>query len=59
VSDQTGVLVERVLEGDDNSSYFFTSVIGSWDEKFIVTVCLAPGITQTLPPFSFNLERQA
>ncbi len=59
VSDQTGVLVERVLEGDDNSSYFFTSVIGSWDEKFIVTVSLAPGITQTLPPFSFNLERQA
>jgi len=47
------------LEGDDNSSYFFTSVIGTWDEKFIVTVCLAPGITQTLPPFSFSLERQA
>ena len=56
VSDHTGILVERTLDGDDKSSYFFTSVIGSLDEKFLVTISLAPGIQQTLPPFSFNLE---
>jgi hypothetical protein len=67
VSDQTGILVERAVEENDNYSnfftsaigtpYFFTSVIGSWEEKFIVTVSLAPGIKQTLPPFSFDVER--
>ncbi len=57
VSDQTGVLHERVVDEHDSSPYFFTSVIGTWDEKFIVTVSLAPGIQQTLPPFSFNLEQ--
>lgn len=57
VSDQTGILVEQVLNDGQGDSCFFTSVIGSWDEKFIVTVSLTPGIEQTLPPFSFNPER--
>jgi hypothetical protein len=57
VSDQTGVLVEQVLDTQASDSYFFTSVVGSWDEKFIVTVGLTPNIEQTLPPFSFNPER--
>ncbi|MDP8964736.1 MAG: DUF1822 family protein [Cyanobacteriota bacterium] len=57
VSDQTGVLVEQVLDTQASDSYFFTSVVGSWEEKFIVTVGLTPNIEQTLPPFSFNPER--
>jgi hypothetical protein len=57
ISDQARILVERVSDENDNSSYFFTSVIGSLDEKFIVTISLTPGIEQILPPFGFNLER--
>lgn len=57
VSDQTGILVEQVLDAQASDSYFFTSVVGSWDEKFIVTVGLTPSIEQTLPPFSFNPEQ--
>jgi len=56
VSDQTGILVERVLDAQQRNSYFFTRVVGTWDEKFIVTVSLPSGIEQTLPPFSFNPE---
>ena len=57
VSDQTGILVEQALDTQARDSYFFTSVVGTWDEKFIVTVGLTPAIEQTLPPFSFNPER--
>lgn len=54
VSDQTGILVEQGLDLDENSSYFFTSVVGNWDEKFLATVSLGSVIEETLPPFSFN-----
>jgi hypothetical protein len=54
VSDQSSVLVEQRLEDKTSESYVFTSVIGNWDEKFIVTVGLQAGIEETLPPFSFN-----
>lgn len=57
VSDQTSILVEEALDEQQNDSYLFTSVIGSREEKFIVTVSLAPGIEHTFPPFSFNPER--
>lgn len=57
VSDQTGVLVEQVLDAGQRDSYFFTSVVGTWDEKFIVSVSLPSGIQQTFPPFSFNPEQ--
>ena len=57
VSDQTGILVEQALDTQAGNSYFFTSVVGTRDEKFIVTVGLTPAIEQTLPPFSFNSER--
>ena len=56
VSDQTGILVERTLDQQQRGSYMFTRVIGTWDEKFVVTVSLASGIEQTLPPFSFHPE---
>jgi hypothetical protein len=58
VSDQTGILVERVLDAQPRHAYFFTRVVGTWDEKFIVTVSLPTGIEQTLPPFSFNPQEQ-
>jgi hypothetical protein len=57
ISDQTNILVEQTMDEHKNSSYFYTTVIGSLDEKFIVTISLGSGIQQTLPPFSFNLER--
>ncbi|HEY9675337.1 MAG TPA: DUF1822 family protein [Waterburya sp.] len=56
VSDQTGILVERTLDHQQRGSYMFTRVIGTWDEKFVVTVSLPSGIEQTLPPFSFHPE---
>lgn len=54
VSDQIHVLVEQRLEDKTSEAYLFTSVIGSCDEKFIVTVGLEADIEETLPPFSFN-----
>lgn len=57
VSDQTGVLVEQVLDWEQRDSYFFTSVVGTWDEKFIVTISLGSSIKQTLPPFCFHPEQ--
>ena len=54
VSDQSSVLVEQRLPGKSSESYLFTRVVGTWDEKFIVTVGLQAGIEETLPPFSFN-----
>lgn len=54
ISDQSSVLVEQKLEAQTSESYLFASVIGNWDEKFIVTVGLQAGIEETLPPFSFN-----
>lgn len=57
VSDQTGILVEQVLDAQPRDSYFFTSVIGTWDEKFIVTISLGSGIKQTLPPFRFHPDQ--
>ncbi len=59
ISDQSGILVEQVLETDNNYPYFFTSVVGTWDEKFLATISLGSGIEETLPPFSFEVERSA
>jgi hypothetical protein len=58
VSDQTGILVERELNHQQRGSYMFTRIIGTWDEKFIVTVSLPSGIEQTLPPFGFNPQER-
>lgn len=54
VSDESNILVEQELEEKNGESYVFTSVIGTWDEKFIVTVGFGVGIEQTLPPFRFD-----
>ena len=53
VSDQTGILVEQGINQETGGSYLFTRVIGSWDEKFLVSVRLMDGIELTLPPFAF------
>jgi hypothetical protein len=57
VSDQTGILVERSLNPASDDSYLFTRVIGSREEKFLVTVSLMEGVDVTLPPFAFYPER--
>ncbi|XGV99109.1 MAG: DUF1822 family protein [Leptolyngbya sp. BL-A-14] len=51
VSDQTQVLVERILE--PATSFVYASVIGSWDEQFIATIDLMNGQALTLQPFAF------
>lgn len=54
VSDQTGILVEQKVNPQQVDSYLFTSVMGEWDEKFLVTASLGDNISFTLPPFSFD-----
>ncbi len=54
VSEQTNVLIERVLE--QNDTHLYTRVVGTWDEKFVVTVALMNGEALTLPPFAFVPE---
>ncbi len=56
ISDPTGVLVSLTSDIRPDNSYLFTSVVGTWDEKFIATLSLSPEVSQTLPPFSFNPE---
>jgi hypothetical protein len=56
ISDPTGVLVSLTSDVRSDNSYLFTSVIGTWEEKFIATLSLSPEVSQTLPPFSFNPE---
>ncbi|MEI2579165.1 DUF1822 family protein [Scytonema sp. PRP1] len=57
VSDQTGILVEQTVKAESGDSYLFTRVVGSWDEKFLVSVSLMDGVELTLPPFVFYLGR--
>jgi hypothetical protein len=53
VSDQTSILVEQGINPQQGDSYLFTRVVGSWDEKFLVSVSLVDGVELTLPPFTF------
>jgi len=57
VSDQTGILVEQGINQESGGSYLFTRVVGSWDEKFLVSVSLMDGVEVTFLPFAFDLER--
>ncbi|MEB3278629.1 MAG: DUF1822 family protein [Lyngbya sp.] len=56
VSDATGILDEQGLNPGDDYPYIFTEVIGSLEEKFLVTVSLGSELQETLPPFGFNPE---
>lgn len=53
VSDQTSILIEQGINPQQGDSYLFTRVVGSWDEKFLVSVSLVDGVELTLPPFTF------
>lgn len=56
VSDATGILVEQDSNREDQCSYLFTRVVGTCQEKFVVTVSLREDITETLPPFEFSFN---
>ena len=53
ISDQTNLLVERVLEPDANSAYLYARVVGSQDEQFLVTIIATDGQVLTLPAFAY------
>ncbi|MDJ1181346.1 DUF1822 family protein [Roseofilum sp. BLCC_M91] len=53
ISDQTGILVEEKVNLDHPSTYLFTQVIGTYDEKFVVTLFSSLGTAISLPPFAF------
>jgi hypothetical protein len=57
VSDQTSILIEQGINPQQGDSYLFTRVVGSWDEKFLVSVSLVDGVELTLPPFTFYPQR--
>ncbi|HEY9872780.1 MAG TPA: DUF1822 family protein, partial [Candidatus Obscuribacterales bacterium] len=54
ISDDNGVLVERVLDRNTGDTYIYGCVIGTWAETFNVTIALADGASLTLPPFAFR-----
>lgn len=58
IADPSGILVEKALEPRENDEYLLTQVVGTYDEKFLVTLTSATQETQTLPPFEFAREPQ-
>ncbi len=54
VSDLTGVLVEVFLDEQSEDSNLYARIVGTWDEKFLVTLSLSDGSSLTLPPFAFS-----
>lgn len=57
ISDDTGILVERVLDINSGDSYLYTCVTGSWAETFTMAITLNNGASMTLPPFAFRPEQ--
>lgn len=53
ISDQTGILIEEKVNLDHPSAYLFTQLIGTYDEKFVVTLFSTDGTPVSLPPFAF------
>ncbi|HEY9692386.1 MAG TPA: DUF1822 family protein [Oculatellaceae cyanobacterium] len=54
ISDDTGVLVQRVLDRNSGDTYIYACVVGGWDETFTVAITLTNGASLTLPPFAFR-----
>jgi hypothetical protein len=54
VSDETKVLLERVLEPKTEESYLYAQAVGTWEEEFSVTLTTTLGASLTLPPFVFR-----
>jgi Protein of unknown function (DUF1822) len=55
VSDDTQLLVEKIMNSTTDSPYLYTRVAGTWDETFTITISLINGASITLPPFAFSL----
>jgi len=53
ISDQNSILAEQGISQEQGDAYLFTRIIGSLNEKFLVSVSLANRIELTLPPFTF------
>lgn len=53
VSDQTGVLVQEHLQPNTHNDYIFTQVIGSYEDKFLVTIISENDVIHTFSPFEF------
>lgn len=53
ISDQTGILIEEKVNLAHPSAYLFTQLIGTYDEKFVVTLFSTDGTPVSLPPFAF------
>jgi Protein of unknown function (DUF1822) len=53
VSDQSGILVQRMLNRNSLDTYLYVLIAGRWDEKFLATITLSNGVALTLPPFAF------
>ncbi|MDJ1169835.1 DUF1822 family protein [Roseofilum sp. BLCC_M154] len=53
ISDQTGILIEEKLNFNHRSAYLFTQLIGTYDEKFVVTLFSTDKTPISLPPFAF------
>ncbi|GAB1542848.1 hypothetical protein NUACC21_55220 [Scytonema sp. NUACC21] len=56
VSDLTEVLDEQVLQGD--SDHLYAQIVGSKQEKFLVTFTSSDGKAETSILFEFHLERE-
>ncbi|HBL14147.1 MAG TPA: hypothetical protein DD379_22705 [Cyanobacteria bacterium UBA11162] len=54
VSDETQVLLERVLEPKTEEFYLYAQAVGRWDEEFTVTLSTPLGASVTFPPFVFR-----
>lgn len=54
VSDETQVLLERVLEPKTEDCYLYAQAVGTWDEEFTVTLSTTVGASLTLAPFVFR-----
>jgi hypothetical protein len=54
IQDQTQVLVNQVQTAENQDSYLYTRVVGTWEEQFWVTINLGNGAVITLPPFALK-----
>ncbi|HEY9614960.1 DUF1822 family protein, partial [Allocoleopsis sp.] len=57
LSDESHVLLERILEPNTDETYLYAQVAGTWDEAFTVTITTKQGESLTLPPFVFSPEQ--
>jgi hypothetical protein len=57
ISDDTKVLTQSTLPPHASDDYIYAAVSGSWSETFSVTLSLVNGISLTLPPFAFGIQK--